>query len=121
MAPLGDHVVDVGVELFPGSQDDGRVVGDVPAEDLEDVVGPAREQLPVLRGAPSSAQMIGIGYCWAMSVTTSQRPAVVKGSISSVMTSTMVVPSRPTARGVKALTRGGAAGGARRRRGSRCR
>ena len=50
VAPVGDHVVEVGVERLPGPQDVGRVVGDVPVEGLEDVVGPVREQLPVLAG-----------------------------------------------------------------------
>lgn len=35
------------------------------------------------RGAPSSAQMIGMGYGRATSVTTSQRPTRVSGSTSS--------------------------------------
>ena len=50
VAPVGDHVVEVGVERSQARQDGGLVVGDVPAEDLEDVVGPVREQLPVLAG-----------------------------------------------------------------------
>jgi hypothetical protein len=50
VAPVSDHVVEVGVERLPGGQDDGRVVGDVPAEELEDVVGLVREQLPVFAG-----------------------------------------------------------------------
>ena len=47
---MSDHVVEVGVERLPGGQDDGRIVDDVPAEELEDVVGPVREQLPVFAG-----------------------------------------------------------------------
>ena len=51
VAPLGDHVVDVGVELVAGRHDDRLVVGDVPVEDLEDVLGPVGEQLPVFAGS----------------------------------------------------------------------
>ena len=50
VASMSDHVVDVGVERIPGAQHDGRVVGGVPEEDLDDVVGPLGEQLPVLAG-----------------------------------------------------------------------
>jgi hypothetical protein len=46
---------------------------------------------------PSRAQMIGIGYSRAISVTTSQRPVPVWRSTSSVMTSTTVVRSRAVA------------------------
>ena len=45
----GDHVVDVGVQSRPRrARMAGIVVGDIPAEGLEDVVGPVGEQLPVL-------------------------------------------------------------------------
>ena len=54
-------------------------------------------------GAPSSAQMTGIGYWRAMSVTTSQRPWALWRSTSPVMMSTIVVRSRGVALGVKAL------------------
>jgi hypothetical protein len=46
--------------------------------------------------------MIGIGYCRAMSATTSQRPAIVTGSTSSVMTPAIVVFNRAVDRGVNA-------------------
>ncbi len=46
--------------------------------------------------------MIGIGYRRAMSATTSQRPVMVTGSTSSVMTSAIVVCSRAVDRGVNA-------------------
>ena len=46
---MGDHVVDVVVELAPGPHDGGLERADVggEAERLEDVVGPRREPLPV--------------------------------------------------------------------------
>ena len=46
-AAVSDHIVDVVVDGLPCRQDGIRLIGDVPAEDLEDVVGPFREQLPV--------------------------------------------------------------------------
>ena len=48
--PTGDHVVDVVVELTPRAQDDGLDLGEIDSEadDLEDVVGPHGELLPVL-------------------------------------------------------------------------
>ena len=55
------------------------------------------------RGAPSNPLMIGIGYRRAMSATTSQRPVLVTGSTSSVMTPAIVVFSRAVDRGVNAL------------------
>ena len=51
LAPTGNHVVDVVLELQPGRHDGGLVVGNVPVEHLEDVVGPPGEQLPVLTGS----------------------------------------------------------------------
>ena len=54
-------------------------------------------------GVPSIAQMIGMGYCLAMSATTSQRPALAWLSTSSAMMSAHVVRSRPAALGVDAF------------------
>ena len=49
-APFGDHVVDVIIELTPRLQHDRFLLGEVAveADDLEDVVGPPGELLPVL-------------------------------------------------------------------------
>ncbi len=47
-APAGDHAVDVVVEFPPRGKDVGLVFGDVPAEQLEEIVGPVGEQPPVL-------------------------------------------------------------------------
>ena len=44
---VSDHIVDVVVDGLPCRQNGVRLIGDVPAEGLEDVVGPFREQLPV--------------------------------------------------------------------------
>ena len=55
------------------------------------------------RGAPSNPLMIGIGYRRAMSATTSQRPVLVTGSTSSVMTPTIVVCQSCGRPGVNAL------------------
>ena len=55
------------------------------------------------RSVPSSAQMIGIGYCWAMSVTTSHRPCAVSGSTSSPITAWIVGRIRAAERGANAL------------------
>ncbi len=48
-APVVDHVVEIVLECTPGAQDVRFVVDDVPVEDLEDVVGPVGEQMPVVR------------------------------------------------------------------------
>jgi hypothetical protein len=61
VAPLGDHVVEVGVELVSGRHDDRLVVDDVPVEDLEDVIGPVGEQLPV---AARSAEQLADDRNW---------------------------------------------------------
>lgn len=47
MPSFGDHRVDIVVQLFPGGQDRRFVFGDIPAEGLEELVGPACEVLPV--------------------------------------------------------------------------
>ena len=47
--------------------------------------------------------MIGTGYGRAMSATTSQRPCALIGSISPLITSTMMSSSRVTDRGVNAF------------------
>ena len=46
--PAGDQVLEVSVELIPRRKDRRAVIGDVPVEDLFDVVGPVAEELPVL-------------------------------------------------------------------------
>jgi len=58
----GDHVIDVVVELPPRAHD-LRFIGDIEseAEGFEDVVRPQGKLLQSSRGAPSNAQMIGIG------------------------------------------------------------
>ncbi len=50
LAPAGDHVIDVVVELAPRLQYDRLLLGEVAveADDFEDVLGPAGELLPVL-------------------------------------------------------------------------
>jgi hypothetical protein len=53
---IGDHVIEIGLKRVPGPNDVGRVLGDVPLECLEEVVGPVRKQPPVLtRGAEQRA------------------------------------------------------------------
>ena len=47
VAPVGNHLVDVGVEFVPVGQDRGNLVGGVPAERLEELVGPRRELFPI--------------------------------------------------------------------------
>jgi hypothetical protein len=50
LTPVGDHVIDVVVELTPRLQHDRFLLGEVAVEaaDLEDVLGPPGELLPVL-------------------------------------------------------------------------
>ena len=47
-AAVGDHRVDIVVEFTPGLEDLGLVLGRVPAERLEELVCPRREQVTVL-------------------------------------------------------------------------
>lgn len=46
---LGDQLLEVGIELIPCGQDHRTVFGDVPIEDLLDVIGPVAEQVLILR------------------------------------------------------------------------
>ena len=88
---LGHHAVHVGVELPTGSQDHRLVLGDVPGEQFEDVVGPVGEQLPVLAGSAQQRaddrDRVGPGDVGDH--VAAARAGV--GSINSVMTSVIVV------------------------------
>ena len=103
-APAGDHVVDVVVEFPPRREDVGLVFGDVPAEQLEEVVGPVGEQSPVLtRGTEQRGDdrhRVGPGDVGDHLAASLRRRA---DRSAPLITSTMMSSSRVTDRGVNAF------------------
>ena len=95
--PVREHVVDVGSRASQAVRiaDVSLAALQLKAFKMSSVQRENSSQSSA--GAPSRAQMTGIGYRRAMSVTTSRRPWALWRSTSSVMMSTIVVRSRGVA------------------------